>query len=237
MSFRVKKDYFGLSTGQNSKFVITSSDENKSASTAEAQDDKGDVVAIMTYGETSAPSCSYVLRGDAQTGTINMGTEIQSDTKHYVITELSISTAAGTPPSITVTGEEVPTGSHCSEYCYYNVPSESIECCHHAQALFGLSWSGIGSGFYVTQANYSVSCELTKATKDGETVSYDITNGTISAQITIQGTGTDTTPTFTAPTGWVITSPLSLSNPDSGYDTWSISLQKTLSHATPAVTP
>lgn len=237
MSFRVKQDYFGLSTGQNSHFVITSSDENKSASTAQAQDDKGDVVAIMTYGETSAPSCSYVLSGDASTGDVKLGDDISSGNKKYVITDLSISTGAGTPPSITVSGEEVPDGSHCSLYCYYNVPSETIDCCHHAQALFGLSWTGIGTGFYVTQANYSASCELTKATKDGETVSYDITNGTITAQITIQGTGTDSRPSFNAPTGWVITSPLSLSNPDSGYDTWSISLQKTLSHATPAVTP
>ena len=56
MSFKSKLDYFGLS-GTGSNFVITSSDENKSASTAEAQNDKGDIVATQMYGETSAPSC------------------------------------------------------------------------------------------------------------------------------------------------------------------------------------
>lgn len=185
MSFRAKEDYFGLSTAQNSKFVITSSDENKSVSTAEAQNDKGDVVAVTTYGETSAPSCNYVLSGDASTGLINMGTEISCNLKKYVITDLSINTGAGTPPSVSVSGEEVPTASHCSEYCYYNVPSETIECCHHAQPLFGIIWGGLAEGFYVTQANYSVTCELTKATKDGETVCYDITAGKITAQLTV----------------------------------------------------
>jgi len=44
MAFLSKTDYFGLTT-IDSNFVITSSDENKSASTAEAQNDKGDIVA------------------------------------------------------------------------------------------------------------------------------------------------------------------------------------------------
>jgi len=182
------------------------------------------------YGETSAPTCNYVLQGDASTSSIEMGDEITSGTKKYVITSIQFSTGAATPPSVTVTGEEVPSGSHCSSDCYYDVPSATIECCHHAQALWGITWTGIGAGFYVTQANYTVECQLTKATKDGETVSYDVTGGKMTAELTIQGTGGSGTPSITAPTGWIITSPLSLSNPDSAYETYSVTLTKNLAH-------
>lgn len=231
MSFKSKQDYFGLS-GTGSNFVITSSDENKSASTAEAQNDKGDIVATQMYGVTSTPSCDYVLKGDASTGDIEMGNEITVDDKKYVITSFSFNTAAGTPPTVNVSGEEVPANSHCSSDCYYDVPSATLVCCHHAQPLWDITWSDIGSGFYVTQANYTVECELTKATKDGETVSYDITGGKMTAQLTIQGTGGSGTPNITAPTGWIITSPLSQSNPDSAYETYSITLTKNLVHHT-----
>lgn len=44
MSFLSKTDYYGLS-GTGSNFEIISSDENASAQTAEAQDEKGDIVA------------------------------------------------------------------------------------------------------------------------------------------------------------------------------------------------
>lgn len=92
MSFLAKTDYYGLSTGSGSKFVIVSSDENKSASTATAQDEKGDIIAEEVYGETSAPSCNYVLSGDATLSGIDMGNPITTGGKNYVITNIGIDT-------------------------------------------------------------------------------------------------------------------------------------------------
>lgn len=131
-----------------------------------------------------------------------------------------------------MSGEEVPANSHCSNDCYYDIPSVSIEPCHHAQGLFGFDFSSIGSGFYVTQANYTVEGQITKATKDGDTVAYDITAGKITAQFTIQGTGGSGTPTLDAPdsTTWFVTSPLTLTNPDASYETYSVTFTKNLSH-------
>lgn len=233
MAFLPKTDYFGLTTAP-ANFVIISSDENRSTSTAEAQNEKGDVVATQTYGETSAPSCSYVLSGSASTSSINeMGNPISSGGLNYVITNISISTGAATPPSITVSGEEVPSGTHCSNDCYYDIPTATIDACHHAQALFGFSFASIGTGFYVTQADYTIECSLTRATENGETVAYDVTEGKVTAQFTIQGTGVDGTPSLSAPSNdWITTSPLTQSNPDAGYETYSISFTKNLAHHT-----
>ena len=241
MSFLAKKDYFNVA---DATLIITSSDENRSASLATAQNEKGDIVAQQMYGNTCAPSCTYVVKGQKTLSTLTMGDEKGSTgDERYVITGISISTGAATPPEVTISGEGVPTGSHCSNDCVYEVPSATLDPCHHAQALFDL-FSGnefnLTSGYYVTQANYDVECTLTKATKDGNTVAYDITEGKITAQLTIQGTGSTAELVVNADTGddaddWQVTTPLSQSNPDSNYDTYTVTYTKNLSHR--AVTP
>ncbi len=229
MSFLSKKDYFNVA-GDGNGLTIVSSDENKSTSVAEAINDKGDVVKQEVYGEMSAPSCSYVVHADAALENLTLGEErgATSSTRGNIITNVSISTGAGSPPTVQVSGESA-NGVHCSEDCYYEVPEATLEPCHHAQALWGISWASIGSGFYVTQANYTAECSLTKATKDGETVAWDIIGGKLTATLTIQGTGTSGTPSISA-TGWTCTSPMSLSNPDSGYETYSVTYTKNLAH-------
>lgn len=70
MSFLAKTDYFGVA---DTNLIITSSDENRSASLATAQNDKGDIVAQQKYGETAAPSCTYVVKGTKTLGSLTMG--------------------------------------------------------------------------------------------------------------------------------------------------------------------
>lgn len=158
-----------------------------------------------------------------------MGEPITNDSKYFVINNVSISTSAGTPPTIQVSGEEVPNGSHCG--CTYTSAEATVEVCHHAQTLFS-AFTLSGTGFYLTSANYTIECGLTKATKDGETVAYDVSDGKITCSLTIQGTGGNGTPSITKGTGWEITSPLTMSNPDSGYETYTVTLTKNLTHDT-----
>lgn len=128
------------------------------------------------------------------------------------------------------------TASVCSSDCYYSIPTTSLDPCHHAQDLFGLSIA-LPSGYYLTGANYEVGCDLTEATKDGGTVCWDVTNGKVTAQVTIQGTGIGTLAASsvsfnngTDPTDWHITSPLTQTNPDAGYDTYAMTFTKNLTH-------
>lgn len=225
MAFQEKTDYFGLAT-ESGGLVLTSSTENKSATVIQAHDEKGDVVAHEIVGETSAPSCTYVVKSDA---TIT-GQKLGFASGGYVVSSISITTGAGTPPSITVTGEAVPASSHTD--CYYDTPACTVEVCHHAQTLFS-AFTLSGDGCYLTSANYTISGSLTKATKDGETIAYDIADGKIEAQVEIVQTGA-TEPTFEAGTGFTITSPLTKTEGDAAYPTWTATVTKNLTHHTAA---
>lgn len=225
MALQQKTDYFGLAT-DSSGLVITSSTENKSATVIQAQDAKGDVVAEEIVGETSAPSCTYVVKADA---TIT-GQKLGFASGGYVVSSISITTGAGTPPGITITGEAVPTSSHTD--CYYETPACKVEVCHHAQILFS-AFSLTGDGCYLTSANYTISGSLTKATKDGEIVAYDIIDGKVEAVVEIVQTGT-AAPTFAPGTDFRLTSPLTKTEADSAYPTWTATVTKNLVHHTAA---
>lgn len=221
MAFQEKTDYFGLAT-ESGGIVLTSSTENKSATVIQAHDEKGDVVAQEIVGETSAPSCTYVVKSDA---TIT-GQKLGFASGGYVVSSISITTGAGTPPSITVTGEAVPSSSHTD--CYYDTPACTVEVCHHAQTLFS-AFTLSGDGCYLTSANYTISGSLTKATKDGETVAYDIADGKIEAQVEIVQTGA-ASPSFAAGNDFAITSPLTKTDGDAAYPTWTATVTKNLTH-------
>ena len=221
MALADKTDYFGLAT-DSSGLVITSSTENKSATVVQAQDSKGDVIAQEIVGQTSAPSCTYVVKKDATL----TGQKLGNAAGGYVISSIAIATGAGTPPGITVTGESVPASTHTD--CYYDTPACKVDVCHHAQILFS-AFTLTGNGCHLTSANYTISGNLTKATKDGETVAYDIADGKIEVQVEIVQTGT-VAPTLTPGGDFVITAPLTKTEGDAAYPTFSATLTKHLVH-------
>ena len=65
-NFAAKTDFFGLTS--TSGIVITECNENKSSTTAEGHNEKGDVVAFEVFGDTMSPDCSYVLSADVSMG-------------------------------------------------------------------------------------------------------------------------------------------------------------------------
>lgn len=226
MAFADKTDYFSLG---DSNIIIVSSEQNKSIQVAQAKDDKGDVVAQETFGEIEAPTCSYVFKGNATTASMQIGKAITTSGKKYTITSIQIDTAAGSPPTMSVSGEEVTTtGTHSD--CYYTVPQATIQVCHHAQTLWS-AFTLTGTGCYLIGASYTASGSLTKATKNGDTIAYDIADGQLVASLTIQQSGS-TEPTITEGSDWVITTPLSKSEPDAEYPTWTCTLTKPLKHST-----
>ncbi len=228
MSFQAKTDFFSI-TGTNSPFVITDSSENKSAQTVSGHDEKGDIVTYEVFAETMAPSCSYIIKADASLDSLVIGQPITIASDKFTIVNVSISTAAGSPPKIDISGEQIPSDTTHSD-CKYTIPTATLKVCHHAQILWS-SFTLAGSGCYLIDANYTASGTLTKATKDGETVAFDISEGQLTATLTIQQTGT-TVPTITEGSGWYITSPLSKNDADASLPTWSVTLTKNLTHDT-----
>lgn len=148
MSFKAKTDFFGLA---GSGLVVTESNENKSSSTAEGHNEKGDIVAYQVYGETMSPQCTYLLSADASLGTMKCGTAINGtgdySGKKFTLANITIATSAGSPPQITASGEELPSGFSHSD-CTYTFPSATLKACHHAQILWS-SFSMSGEGCYL----------------------------------------------------------------------------------------
>ena len=62
MSLKTKVDYFGLATAG---FEVSSTSENRSIGSAEAQGDDGFIVAVESFGEKLAPQCEYVVTDSA----------------------------------------------------------------------------------------------------------------------------------------------------------------------------
>lgn len=228
MSFKAKYDFFGLTS---KGLVITESNENVAATTVQAQNEKGDYVAYEVFAQTMSPDCSYVISADTnlsamKCGTVINGTGDYSD-KKFTLGSLTINTAAGTPPTVQASGEEIPADTLTSD-CTYTFPSTTLKACHHAQVLWDAFTLG-GNGCYLQNASYTAGGNISRATKDGETVAYDVTEGQLQVNITVTQTG-NAVPTLTAGSDWYVTAPLNCSNPDSNYPTWTATLSRSLTH-------
>lgn len=228
MSFKAKYDFFGLTSNG---LVITESNENVAATTVQAQDEKGDYVAYEVFAETLSPDCSYVISSDTNLAAIKCGTVINGtgdyNGKKFTLGSLTINTAAGTPPTVQASGEEIPSDTISSD-CIYTFPSATLKACHHAQVLWN-AFQLNGAGCYLQNANYTAGGNVSRATKDGETVAYDVVEGQLQVSITVTQTG-NVAPTLSAGSGWYITAPLNCSNPDANYPTWTATLNRSLTH-------
>lgn len=234
MAFIAKPDYFGLSTANATKdsLSLKSSSLNKSASVAEATDEKGDVVAEELFGEQAAPSVSYELKDDLDLDDIILGAVNTFDSKKFVLSSISFSTSPGSVPEIQCAGEQVEDGATTENSTTIELPELTLHKWHDAQIL-GDAFSISGNGCYLNRCNYSIKCDVTKATVNGVIVAHDVQNGRIEVQATIVQSGS-TAPTVTAASGWTITSPLTTDNPDEDYPTWTVTLTKYLSSAHPS---
>lgn len=223
MAFKTKADYYGLGAITGLKLISTN--ENKSASTAEARGEDGFVVAVESYGTTSAPSCELNVIADTSLANIVLGTVKTIGTDKFCLASLSISTSAGGVPTISASGQQVE--ANAQEKCTCTLPAISISALHHAQN-FGAFTLG-GTGAHLTQCNMEIGGTISTATKDGEVIAHDLTDVRMTVTATIQvSDSTYGTPTVTAATGWTVTSPLSETNPDADFPTYTVTLQKTL---------
>lgn len=230
MSFKAKTDFFGIA---GNGFVITEANENRTASTVEGHNEKGDVVAYEVFGETMSPECTYVLSANASLSSMQCGTPVNGtgdySGKKFTLGSLTINTSAGSPPSVQASGEEIPANTTHSD-CTYTFPAATLKMCHHAQILWD-AFTLSGTGCYLQQANYTAGGTISRATKNGETVAFDVVDGQLTVNITVLQTGI-AIPTVTAGENWVITSPMTCSNPDADYPTWTCTLSRYLVHDT-----
>lgn len=232
MSFKAKTDFFGIAGGG---LVITESNENKTASTVEGHNEKGDVISYEVFGEMMSPECTYVLSANTSLSSMKCGDPISGtgdySGKKFTLGSLTINTSAGSPPSVQASGEEIPANTAHND-CTYTFPSATLKMCHHAQILWD-AFTLSGSGCYLQQANYTAGGTISRATKNGDTVAFDVVDGQLQVNVTILQTG-NTQPSVTPGTDWTITAPMTCSNPDADYPTWNCTLSRYLVHDTPS---
>lgn len=233
-AFIAKTDPFGIS-GSGKALALVSVSDGKSASVAEAKDEKGDVVAYHVYGETYSPTFEYKVKAAGSVTFPALGTPVSAalqtgDTVQVIPNSISINTSGGGETTVSISAETVPSTAVGCTYVYAGL-SATLGVCHHAKTLFS-AFTLTGTGCYLQSANYTISCDVGRATVDGAAVAFGVSNGSIECQVSVMQTGS-TAPTVTPGSDWVMTAPLACTNPDADYPTWTCTLKKYLSAAVP----
>lgn len=223
--FSTPVDYFNQDA---TPLKLKSSTENKTKQTKEASDERGDVVAREVYGEVSSPSCDFEVIAssniDVELGSVNTEALVV-----YCLTGLSIQTAKATAPSVSMSGESLQAAATVSSTIA--VGAIAISTLHKAQILDAAFTLG-GTGAKLNTCTLDVSCNLSRATVAGDTVSHDVSGGKKVVKATIIQSGA-AVPTITAGTGYAITGPLTCANPDEDYPTWTVELTKDVASVEP----
>lgn len=191
--------------------------------------ERGDIVARDYSGERESPTANYrvIAAGsiDVDMGTVNTVASVV-----YLLSGLNIKTSAGAPPEVTKTGESLQAGATVSSTI--DVGAITISPRHKAQILasaFTLS----GADCKLVECSLDVKCNVTRATKDGETLAHDVSGASIMVSGTVRQYGA-TEPTITAESGWEFDQNPTDTNPDEGYTEWTFTLVKDLTSTEPA---
>jgi hypothetical protein len=224
MAFPSKTDYLGLA---DTNLILRDCTEGLAAEVAEATDENGDVAAVEVFGEKASPSVTYAVKGDVEKDLVlGAVTTIGESTsaKYYVLTNVTVNTSAGGAPTVSASGEEVPSATPSATFTV----DDGLAVKKSAIAQIPLSaFTLSGTGCHLSSCNLAASVNFTDATKDGERLAWDCTNGRLVVTVGIVQTGS-TEPTITAASGWEVTSPLTRTSPDSDFPTWSATLTKYL---------
>ena len=222
MAFKAKQDYYDLCS-KAAGLTLVSTTENKTESVAEAQGEDGFVVATLTYGTRSAPACEYIVTETTTLTGVTLGDVHAVSDDNFCLGEITITTAAGSVPTLAASGSQVESGTVLGG-CTCAMPQVTVSRLHHAQTFGAFDLSG-ESGVHLTQCTFTAQCNVSTADKDGVPLAHDIVDGRCTVTGTVQcSTSPYARPTIHPHTGWDITSPLTETNPDSDFPTYTFTL-------------
>lgn len=123
---------------------------------------------------------------------------------------------------MTASGSQVESGTaHAT--CTAELPNIVIGGLHHAQTFGAFTLTGAGA--HLTQSTFTAQCEVSTAEKDGVILAHDIVGGTVTVTGTVQVSDASyPVPTITPSAGWSITAPLTETNPDSNFPTYTFTI-------------
>ena len=225
MAFSTPVDYVGLA---DTALTLISSTENKTAQTKEAVNDRGDIVAREVFGEQKTPSSDYKLAANLSK-TITLGDLTTVGTDKVILKSISIKTSAGKAPELSANGITIQAAGTVSS----TVDLGTVVCSvRHKAQIIDSAFTLSGTGADLNECTYTADCDVTTATKEGDVISHDVSGAKATVSATIVQSGS-AVPVITAGTNWDITAPLTVSNPDSDYPSWTVTLVKSLESTEP----
>ena len=262
LTFNAGIDYFNLESGTSNAVKATASNENRSIQTTSGANTYGDAAVVDSWGETAAPSSEYqviaALSHTIAAPKLTLGTiiaaadskmKIGSSSVPVCVGGLSISTRAGSAPTLTVNGQALFSGATALRI--YQLPAFSLTPRHRAQDFLSLCTikkgsgtltvadAGVDYGLESVDANFPIA--FTLGQPKGDVKSYDLhgdmatvnyaMNWYASGEPTIVTVPTITLRTSSAPSGnttsvnTTVSNPVAKACPENGYTqyTWRVS--------------
>lgn len=226
MALLTKVDYYNLG---GSGWEVSDTSENRAVGyTAEAQGPNGFIVAVDAAGENVAPQVNYVATAAATLSGVVLGSVQTVLGKQVALGGITINTSAGEAPTMTATGSQIEDNG--TEHCTCTLGSISVSGLFHAQD-FGLFTIANGQ---LTSSTLAIEGNINTAMVDGVIKSSDLVGGriTITGEVVgVSDAGAISTPTLTigTPSGnigtGVITQPLSQTNPNGDFPTYSFTVE------------
>ena len=237
-TFNAGIDYFGLETATSNALKVTESNENRSKQSASGANTYGDAAVVDSWGETAAPSASYLVVDEVDSSDFpDLGIVIAAaiDSNPVALGGISISTQNGSAPTVTASGQMVQTGA--TQLRAYTLPTFSISPRHRAQDILGFMSIKKGTSaaddtedYGLESVNVEFPIEFTLAQPKGELKNYDLHGGMATAAYTLNWYAS-TAPTIelssaATSAGATISEPVAKSCPEGGYTqyTFTISL-------------
>jgi len=210
--FSAPVNYWGNIDGLTPK----SSSDGKSSSVAEAPNEYGDTAAHDVYGEVLAPSTEYAVTDEVDLSDIELGSIHTIGTgaamKYLMLTTVAITTQAGNPPTVTISGVEVENGATAKRT--YAL-SGTLTPRSKAQDVCGAFTASAN----FTQIQTTAQVDPHVQTVGGVPVASDASHGRIEVQATMtDGAGTGTI-TAASGGGFTVTAAPAETDPDANYIT------------------
>jgi hypothetical protein len=190
---------FGAITG----LEPVNNNEGKSNTNREIMDKCGSVVDAETIETIGRPTCTYNVVADCDLSQVILGQKI---TGNIVPTNLQVTSGAGQPPQVTITGEDV--GATAAQIDETNIvtPSGTITPDLCAQEFGSLPDSTATCHLQSCTATWSV--ELTRVNgDDGKIAAWGISKGKLEASAEYQSTDTSAPVAPAATPTLVVTTP------------------------------
>lgn len=214
--FSAPVNYWGTINGLTPK----SSSDGKTSSVAEAPNEYGDTAAHDVYGEVIAPSTEYAVTGEVDLSQIvlgsihshTIGSGQSAETKMLMLTSVAISTQAGNPPTVTISGVEVESDATAKRtYALAGTLTPRSK----AQDVCG----AFTASDKFTQIQTTAQVDPHVQTVKGVPVASDASHGRIEVQATMTDCAGNGTITAASDGGFTVTASPAETDPDANYIT------------------